>query len=109
MKAALCSDVDLVSRFIEEARLAVRVENAGTVSVDDFGRVGGVYFIAFELVDGVTLEELMAKTSARGLVVDPRAAAWIVRAAALAVDAVHSTKGSDGRRLGLVHGDLQPK
>ncbi len=109
MKAALCADTALVSRFIEEARLAVRVEHPGTVTVDDFGRVGGVYFIAFELVDGVTLEELIARLAARGLELDPRAAAYIVRAVAQAVDAVHRTRGADGNVLGLVHGDLQPK
>lgn len=109
MKAALCADVALVSRFIEEARLAVRVEHAGTVGVDDFGRVGGVYFIAHELVDGVSLEELLTKIAARGLLLDPRAAAYIIRSVAHAVDAVHATKGADGKRLGLVHGDLQPK
>lgn len=109
LKPALCSDVAIVSRFIEEARLAVRVEHPGTVGVEDFGRVGGVYFIACELVDGVTLEELMARVRARGLALDPRAAAFIARAVAHAVDAVHNTRGADGRLLGLVHGDLRPK
>ncbi|HEY4118159.1 MAG TPA: serine/threonine-protein kinase, partial [Byssovorax sp.] len=109
MKAQLCSDTALVSRFIEEARLAVRVEHEGTATVDDFGRVGGVYYIAFELVDGVTVEELIARTSARGIQIDPRACAYIARAAARALDAVHRTKGSDRKPLGLVHGDLQPK
>lgn len=109
MKADLCSDVVLVSRFIEEARLAVRVEHPGTIGVDDFGRVGGVYFIAYELVDGVTLEELISKVTARGLMIDPRGAAFIMRAVATAVDAVHKTKGAEGKPLGLVHADLQPK
>lgn len=109
MKADLCSDVVLVSRFIEEARLAVRVEHPGTVGVDDFGRVGGVYFIAYELVDGVTLEELIARVTARGLMIDPRAAAFIMRAVATALDAVHKTTGAEGKPLGLVHADLQPK
>ena len=47
--------------------------------------------------------------AARSLAVDPRMAAYIVRAVARAVDAVHRTKGADGEPLGLVHGDLQPK
>lgn len=109
LKPQLCSDVGVVSRFIEEARLAVRVEHPGTVSVDDFGRVGGVYFIANELVDGVSLEELLAKTTARGLWLDPRMAAYIVKQVADAVDAVHRIRGADGQLLGLVHGDIQPK
>lgn len=109
LKAELCSDVDVVSRFIEEARLAARVEHPASVGVDDFGRVGGVYFTAFELVDGVTLELLLARLRSRRLALDPRAAAWIVRAVAHAVDAVHRTTGADGGALGLVHGDLQPK
>src|SRR3954470_23267982 len=85
MKAQLCSDTALVSRFIEEARLAVRVEQEGTVTVDDFGRVGGVYFIAFELVDGISVDELLWKTTARGIAIDPRAAAYIAREAAKAL------------------------
>lgn len=108
LKAARCSDVVLVSRFIEEARLAVRVEHPGTVSVDDFGRVGGVYFIADQLVDGISLAELLGNLAVRGLRLDPRAAASIARDVGRAIHAAHQTRGADGQPLGIAHGNLCP-
>lgn len=108
LKAARCSDVVLVSRFIEEARLAVRVEHPGTVSVDDFGRVGGVYFIADQLVDGISVAELLGNLAVRGLRLDPRAAASIARDVGRAVHAAHQTRGADGQLLGIAHGNLCP-
>lgn len=109
LKAARCSDVVLVSRFIEEARLAVRVEHPGTISVDDFGRVGGVYFIATQLVDGIGLAELLGNLSVRGLRLEPRAAASIVRSVAHAVHAAHQTRGADGELIGICHGNVCPR
>lgn len=109
LKPSLCADVDVVSRFIEEARIAVRVEHPGLVRVDDFGRVHGVYFIAREFVDGVTLEELLRNLAARGLALDPRAAVFIARSVASAVAAIHGVKRVRGGVLGLVHGDLHPR
>ncbi|OGQ16617.1 MAG: hypothetical protein A2138_12805 [Deltaproteobacteria bacterium RBG_16_71_12] len=106
LKAARCADVMLVSRFIEEARLAVRLEHPGILSVDDFGRVGGVYYIAFELIDGVTLAELSRNLAVRGLRLDARAAAHIALKVALALDAAHRTRGTDGEPIGIAHGDL---
>ncbi|MBI1945650.1 MAG: cyclic nucleotide-binding domain-containing protein [Deltaproteobacteria bacterium] len=108
LKAARCGDVMLVSRFIEEARLAVRLEHRGILAVEDFGRVGGVYFIAFELVDGITLAELVRNLTARGLRLDARAAALIVLKVARALDAAHRTCGSDGEPIGIAHGNLCP-
>lgn len=109
LKASRCSDVVLVSRFIEEARLAVRVEHPGTVSVDDFGRVGGVYFIAYQMIDGISLAALLENLAARGLRLDARAAAYIARAIAEAAHAAHQTRGADGEPIGIAHGNLCPK
>lgn len=109
LKPERCADVSRVSRFIEEARLAVRVEHPGTGGVDDFGRVGGVYFIAFELIDGVTAAQLQDNLRARRLTLDVRAAAFIVRHAAGALDHAHRLRSAHGEPLGLVHGALQPR
>jgi serine/threonine-protein kinase len=109
LKPELCADIGIVSRFIEEARLAVRVEHIGTVGVDDFGRVGGVYFIAYEMLDGVNLTHLMRSLASRRVPLDPRAAAFIIQGAALALDHVHRQRGADGASLGLAHGALEPR
>ncbi len=109
LRPSRCADLPLVSRFIESARLAVRLEHPSIVAVDDFGRVGGVYYIAFELVDGITLDELIRNLARRRLRLDPRAAARLTLKVAHALDAAHHVCGTDGEPIGLAHGDLCPR
>ena len=58
-------DTDFVHMFIDEARLAARLDHANIVQVFDFGQHDGSFYIAMELVDGSNVNQLLRAVAAR--------------------------------------------
>jgi eukaryotic-like serine/threonine-protein kinase len=84
-------------RLLVEARAIARISHPGIVRVFDFGCVGGVPFIAMELLNGESLLELMLREGP----LDPVRA---VRMLLPVVDAI-----SVGHRRSVVHRDIKPE
>lgn len=61
LSAGLAVDKEGVERFLEEARLAARLNHPGIVSVYDAGVSGGVYYFVMELVNGYTVGDWLRK------------------------------------------------
>jgi serine/threonine-protein kinase len=86
-----------VARFEREVQQTSRLEHPNSVSIYDYGRTpDGQFYYAMELVDGITLQQLV---EAGGTVPAARAAS-ILRQAALALAEAHAR--------GLVHRDIKP-
>lgn len=84
-------------RFEREGRLAARVSHPNTVTIYDQGRtVDGVSYYAMELLDGLTLEELVTR---HGPLPAGRAI-HVLRQLGAALEAAHAR--------GLVHRDIKP-
>ncbi|MBL9025577.1 MAG: serine/threonine protein kinase [Myxococcales bacterium] len=91
------STSDSAARFMREARLSSELAHPNTVSVYEYGRTrGGVRYFAMELVDGLTLAQLVAREgplpSGRVLVILRQVAASLAHAHA----------------RGLIHRDIKP-
>jgi len=56
---AYSHDPEFIGRFRREAKLAAQLRHSNIVGVTDFGEVGGVSYMALELVDGVDLRSLL--------------------------------------------------
>jgi serine/threonine protein kinase len=85
-------------RFFNEAEIASKVQHPGVVRALDHGSADGTDYIAMELVDGISLDQHLAR-------VGPLAPAEVIalgRQTAAAVGAVHRTAG------GVIHRDLKP-
>lgn len=59
LRADLARDPAFVTRFQREARAAARLSHPHVVAVHDQGRDGDVVFLAMELVDGVTMRDVI--------------------------------------------------
>jgi serine/threonine-protein kinase len=59
LHAHLAEDESLVARFDGEAKKAAYLRHENIVQIFDSGRIGGVAFIAMELVEGMDLRHLM--------------------------------------------------
>ena len=94
----LASSGEARMRFVNEAEIASKVQHPGVVRVLDHGSAGGVDFMVMELVDGMSLEQHLARAGK----LSPSEVVDIGRQTAAAVGAVHRTAG------GVVHRDLKP-
>ena len=105
----LARDASFVDMFLDEARIAARIEHANVCTVFDFGQSEGTYFIAMEYLVGETFGHVRDAVKRRGA--DSR---WPVIAASLAMQAceglhaAHELEGPDGVSVGLVHRDVSP-
>jgi len=97
MRPDLARDATFVSRFHREARSAAKLSHPNVVAVYDQGEDDGNMFLAMELVNGLTLRQVM---QAEGPLT-PRAALDILDPVLQALGAAHSA--------GLIHRDVKPE
>ncbi|HWL41835.1 MAG TPA: Stk1 family PASTA domain-containing Ser/Thr kinase [Ilumatobacter sp.] len=89
-------DPNFVERFRREAQAAANLSHPNIVSVYDWGKYEGTYFIAMEYVHGRTLAEIL-KTNTR---LTPKQGAEIASEVAAALGFAHEG--------GLAHRDIKP-
>jgi serine/threonine-protein kinase len=82
-------------RLLREARAAAAFEHPNVVTIYDVGEVGGIAFIAMQLVEGVSLRTFVGRND----VAFEQRMAWLL-GVARALAAAH--------RAGLVHRDVKP-
>ncbi|MFB8775177.1 serine/threonine-protein kinase [Streptomyces broussonetiae] len=87
---------DLRLRMRREARAAARVRHHGVIAVHDIAQVDGRPLIVMELVDGPSLDDVLAERRS----LDPREAAGIGAKVMDALAAAH--------RAGVLHRDVKP-
>ncbi|MHB1472863.1 MAG: Stk1 family PASTA domain-containing Ser/Thr kinase [Dermatophilaceae bacterium] len=97
MRPDLARDETFVSRFHREARSAAKLSHPNVVAVYDQGEDDGHMFLAMELVNGLTLRQVM---QAEGPLT-PRAALDILDPVLQALGAAHNA--------GLIHRDVKPE
>ncbi|MEU6048854.1 serine/threonine-protein kinase [Streptomyces xanthochromogenes] len=87
---------DLRTRMRREAQAAARIRHSGVVTVHDVTEERGLPVIVMELVDGPSLDDVLAERGS----LDPREAAAIGAKLMDALDAAH--------RAGVLHRDVKP-
>jgi serine/threonine-protein kinase len=98
LKREVMRDPATVKRFIQEARAASRIGHPNIVDVTDFGNTSdGMTYQVMELIDGVTLKEVVKKTS-------PLPIERVVRIGLQMARALVAAHGK-----GIVHRDLKPE
>ncbi len=98
----------LVHLLATEARLSAKLLHPNIVQVYDFDQVDGEYYIAMELVDGVTLLELLRALRAQKRQPPVGVVCFIVREVARALAYAHALTDEQGRPLEIVHRDVTP-
>ncbi len=108
----LAKQQDFVDMFLDEARLASRIQHPNVCRVEDFGDVDGTYYIAMEYLLGRPLTAVGRAVMGRPeLLASQR---WQVLAARIIADAceglhaAHELTDEHGRPLNVVHRDVTP-
>ncbi len=104
----LAEDESFVRAFVREAKLASMLQHPNIVQLHELGRVGHVYFISMELIDGRDIRQVLKH--ARRVSGPPPLAIIVALLSELcdALDYAHNKCDEDGKPLGLVHRDVSP-
>lgn len=102
----LAEDPGFRRRFFRETTVASRVRHPNAITTIDAGEDRGYSYLVLELVDGVTLRQLLLHLS-RPL--SAPLTAQIIAMVARGLHALHTVQDEDGVPLGVVHRDLSPQ
>ncbi len=94
--------------FIDEARIAVRLEHPKIVQILELGTDGDELFIAMELVDGPDVLTMLRGCARAHRRMPMELAVHIAHEVLDALDFAHEATGDDGKPLGVVHRDISP-
>jgi serine/threonine-protein kinase len=104
----LAEDDRFIEDFVREAKLASHLRHPNIIQIYELGRYHGIYFIAMELVRGVSLMSLMRLASKKNQLLPVNAVMSVMLELTDALDHAHTIVNSRGELLGLVHRDLTP-
>jgi hypothetical protein len=103
------SDADFVAMFLDEARLAARLNHPNCVQIYDLGRVRGVYYISMEYIFGDTLWNLLTTVTKLRTPLPASHVAAIIASGCDGLHHAHELKDGKGRPYNLVHRDVSPQ
>jgi serine/threonine-protein kinase len=97
LKPALMTDRTLVERFKQEIRLARRISHPNVVRTHDLGEWNGMYYLTMELVEGITVRDLIDSRGQLGV------------SAALAIGTQVAQALTVAHEQGVIHRDVKPQ
>jgi serine/threonine-protein kinase len=109
LHAQFARDPEFVTMFLDEARLAARIQHPNVVPTLDVIPTDGELFIVMEYVRGEALSKLVRLANRMGGPVPPRIAVAIVAGALAGLHAAHEARDEGGTSLGIVHRDVSPQ
>jgi serine/threonine-protein kinase len=104
----LAADSEFLSRFIDEATVAVHLQHANIAQVYEVGRVDDEYFLALEYVAGNDLRATQNALVESGRAMPIQLALLIAREAAAGLAYAHRRTDVSGQPLAVVHCDISP-
>jgi serine/threonine protein kinase len=105
----VAEDEEFVKMFVDEARLASRLNHPNIVHTYEIGEQDGGFFIAMEYLDGQPLDRVMKSCQVRGEPLDPAIATLIIMDALAGLHDAHELRDYDGTPLGIIHRDVSPQ
>ena len=95
---------DAIRLLVEEARIWVQLQHPNIVTVVDFGEEDGDWFLALELVDGMSASILVERVGPLPV----QLALCIGERVARALGHAHAHKDDQGRSSKVIHRDVKP-
>ncbi len=107
LRPSLAEEPEFLSMFLDEARLAARLNHPNVVQTNEVAEVDGIYYIAMEYLDGQPLNRILHRAVKSGDL--PRDLLLRIVADSLAgLHHAHELSDYDGSPIGVVHRDASP-
>ncbi len=108
LHAQYALDPDFVNMFVDEGRVASRVQHPNVVTTFDVVHEGGELFLVMEYVEGEALGALVRAANKKRERTPPALAVAIAIDALNGLHAAHTATNEIGEPLDLVHRDVSP-
>ena len=101
-------DQGFISMLVNEAKLTVQLTHSNIAQIYECGVIEGNYFISMELVNGVSMKEVMQAFSRAGSTLSPEQCIFMVLQLLHGLDYAHRKSDGQGNPLKVVHCDVSP-
>jgi tRNA A-37 threonylcarbamoyl transferase component Bud32 len=101
-------DRGFIKMLVNEAKLTVQLTHNNIAQIYECGAIDHQYFIAMELVNGVSMKDMMSVFQRTGVTLTPEQAIYLVLQLLQGLDYAHKKKDSQGNPLKIVHCDVSP-
>jgi len=105
----LAHEEELITSFIDEAKLAALLNHQNVVQIYDFGSMENSYFITMEFLHGKDLRSVNAKAKEKGTPVSLENALYLISKVCAGLDYAHKLKDFQGKSLHIIHRDISPQ
>jgi serine/threonine protein kinase len=102
------SNPRVVGMFLDEARLAAKLNHQNIVHVYDVNEADGVRYIAMEYIQGETVTDIVRRTISRAGFLPLEHAVQIVADAAAGLGYAHERRDAAGQPARIIHRDVSP-
>lgn len=102
-------EADYVAMFVDEGRLAMRLDHPGIVQTHELGQVDDTLYQALEYLAGRDLGAVLRRTREHSEPIPAALAVHVAMAVCDALDYAHRLCDETGRPLGIVHRDVSPQ
>lgn len=101
-------DESFVKMLVREAMLTVQLTHSNIAQIYECGMYEGTYFISMELVNGVSMKEMMGAFARAGQIIRPEQAIFLVLQLLQGLAYAHRKTDALGNPLQIVHCDVSP-
>ena len=109
LRTEMSTNPEVVSQFIDEARLGASLVHSNIVPVFDFGRDAEGYYLAQEYILGRDVDAVItASKEKRGRALEPGIVQYLAQEGLKALGYAHTRANDAGKPMGLVHRDVSP-
>ena len=109
LKPEFVEDPGFLTMFLDEARLAARLNHPNIVQTNEVGNEGNRYFMAMDYLDGRGLDRLRRRAKAAGQALPLRIELRVICDVLAGLDHAHTMTDYDGTPLQIVHRDVSPQ
>lgn len=101
-------DAGFIRMLVNEAKLTVQLTHNNIAQIFECGIIDGTYFISMELVNGVSMKDVMSGIQRAGQSLTPEESIFLVLQLLQGLDYAHKKTDSSGAALHIVHCDISP-
>ncbi len=105
----LAENEDFVRMFLDEARIAARLNHPNIVQIFNLGAQDDSFFIAMEYIHGEDLRRVWKRAERSGQLMPVPLVCRVIIEACAGLDYAHKKTDGSGKPLGIVHRDISPQ